>query len=117
MTEADGTCMGGGPWPDDEIPNQKPELSEFDTKYNAEQDSPSCPRTFFKTKPLSMPWLAKSTHAAASLSRWAFVVSICFSASQQLDQCQGSFTAGIYFDSVIHKHSLLGALNAQMRQM
>ena len=61
-------------------------ISGFNNKCDTVQDAPSWLRTPFKTDPSSIPWLAKLTCAANSLSRWEFVVSICFSASQQLDQ-------------------------------
>ena len=115
--EADGTSMGGGLQPNDkDVYNENPKSSEFDTvKCQTRLTKPF--GNVSKTESSSIPQLAKSTCTATSLSRWAFVVSICFSASQQLDHCQGSFTAGIHFDLVIDEHSPFGALNAQMGQI
>ena len=91
-------------------------ISGFDNKCDTVQDAPSWLRTPFKTDPLSIPRLAKSTRAADSLSRREFVVSICFSASQRLDRRQGSFTTLMCFDSVMDEQSQFGAPNARTRR-
>ena len=87
-------------------------ISGFDNKCDTVQDAPSWLRTPFKTDPLSILQLAKLTHAANSLLRWEFVVSICSSASQRLDRRQGSFTTLMCFDSVMNEQSPFRAPNA-----
>ena len=91
-------------------------ISGFDNKCDTVQDAPSWLRTPFKTDPLSIPQLAKLTCAANSLSRQEFVVSICFSASQRLDQHQGSFTTLMCFDLVMDEKSPFGVPNARTRR-
>ena len=69
-------------------------------------------RTDDRQVPSSMPRLAKSTRAAASLSsRWS-VSSIWLSALKRLERCYGSFTALICLDSVIEEQRPFGAPKA-----
>ena len=66
---------GGGSSPDGRIPSYS-NIMRIRYRNKIESDLLIWLRTPFSTVPSSMPQLAKSTHAAASLSRYEFVVSI-----------------------------------------
>ena len=80
------------------------------------EDLPRACNVLPKQVPWSIPWLLKSTRAAARWSSCWFVTSIWPSASLRLDCRHGSLTARICLDSEIDVQSPLGTPKRQMSE-